>query len=53
MFGETEYDPVRQYPSIGIDEQLEALSRAVKAGKVSGIVKQFQLSTFQYINAES
>ncbi|KAL4277738.1 hypothetical protein AHAS_Ahas20G0337200 [Arachis hypogaea] len=34
MFGETEYDPVRQYPSIGIDEQLEALGRAVKAGKI-------------------
>ncbi|KAJ1426200.1 NADP-dependent oxidoreductase domain [Sesbania bispinosa] len=34
MFGETEYDPVRQYHSISIDEQLEALSRAVKAGKI-------------------
>ncbi|XP_061362571.1 uncharacterized protein LOC133306289 [Gastrolobium bilobum] len=34
MFGETEYDPVRQYPSISIDEQLEALSRAVKSGKI-------------------
>lgn len=39
MFGETEYDPDRQYSSISIDEQLEALSRAVKAGKVSSIVK--------------
>ncbi|KAG5025258.1 hypothetical protein JHK82_021164 [Glycine max] len=36
MFGETEYDPVQQYASISIDEQLEALSAAVKAGKASG-----------------
>uniref|UniRef100_A0A0R0JWL7 NADP-dependent oxidoreductase domain-containing protein n=1 Tax=Glycine max TaxID=3847 RepID=A0A0R0JWL7_SOYBN len=34
MFGETEYDPVQQYASISIDEQLEALSAAVKAGKI-------------------
>ncbi|KAK7318893.1 hypothetical protein RJT34_03600 [Clitoria ternatea] len=34
MFGETEYDPVRQYPSVGIDEQLEALSTAIQAGKI-------------------
>ncbi|KAK7399720.1 hypothetical protein VNO78_10909 [Psophocarpus tetragonolobus] len=34
MFGETEYDPIRQYASISIDEQLEALSAAVKAGKI-------------------
>jgi len=39
MFGETEYDPVRQYASVSIDEQLEALSTAVKAGKASGIVR--------------
>jgi hypothetical protein len=35
MFGETEYDPARQYSSISIHEQLEALSKAVKAGKVT------------------
>ncbi|XP_027345069.1 uncharacterized protein LOC113857412 [Abrus precatorius] len=34
MFGETKYDPVRQYSSISIDEQLEALGTAVKAGKI-------------------
>lgn len=34
MFGETEYDPVQQYSSISIDEQLEALSRAVNDGKI-------------------
>jgi hypothetical protein len=35
MFGETEYDPAQQYSSISIHEQLEALSKAVKAGKVT------------------
>lgn len=34
MFGETEYDPRRQYCSIPIEEQLHALTRAVDAGKV-------------------
>ncbi|KAI4301323.1 hypothetical protein L6164_034611 [Bauhinia variegata] len=34
MFGETEYDPNRQYTSVSIDEQLEALSRFVNAGKI-------------------
>ncbi|XLR47804.1 hypothetical protein S83_032464, partial [Arachis hypogaea] len=33
MFGETEYEPIHQYPSIGIGEQLEALEKAVKTGK--------------------
>lgn len=35
MFGETQYDPVRQFPSVSIEEQLDALRRAVDAGKVS------------------
>lgn len=35
MFGETEYDPIRQFSSVGIEEQLDALGRAVDAGKVS------------------
>ncbi|KAJ6677056.1 PROTEIN TAS [Salix viminalis] len=34
MFGETEYDPTRQFCSVGIEEQLDALSRAVAAGKI-------------------
>lgn len=34
MFGETEYDPSRQYSSVPIEEQLDALGRAVDAGKV-------------------
>lgn len=35
MFGETEYDPTRQFDSVGIEEQLDSLGRAVEAGKVS------------------
>ena len=35
MFGETEYDPNQPFCSVSIDEQLEALSRAVNSGKVS------------------
>ncbi|CAK7349647.1 unnamed protein product [Dovyalis caffra] len=34
MFGETEYDPTRQFCSVGVEEQLDALGRAVSAGKI-------------------
>ncbi|XP_077240591.1 uncharacterized protein LOC143881418 isoform X2 [Tasmannia lanceolata] len=34
MFGETDYDPSRQFGSIPIEEQLDALGRAVDAGKI-------------------
>ncbi|XP_076899842.1 uncharacterized protein LOC143553825 [Bidens hawaiensis] len=34
MFGETDYDPVRQYNSVSIEEQLDVLGRAVDAGKI-------------------
>ncbi|XP_050110697.1 uncharacterized protein LOC126589455 isoform X1 [Malus sylvestris] len=34
MFGETEYDPTRQFCSIPIEEQLDALGRAVDSGKI-------------------
>ncbi|KAJ6848354.1 uncharacterized protein M6B38_273895 [Iris pallida] len=34
MFGETEYDPSRQYIFVTIEEQLDALRRAVDAGKI-------------------
>ncbi|CAN1235872.1 Protein tas [Linum perenne] len=34
MFGETEYDPTHQFSSITIEEQLDALGRAVAAGKI-------------------
>ncbi|XP_050236143.1 uncharacterized protein LOC126686152 [Mercurialis annua] len=34
MFGETEYHPTRQFSSVSIEEQLDALGRAVDAGKI-------------------
>lgn len=34
MFGETDYDPSRQYSSIPMEEQLEALGKSIEAGKV-------------------
>lgn len=34
MFGETQYDPTKQYTSVGVEEQLDALGKAVDAGKV-------------------
>ena len=34
MFGETDYDPARSYPSVPLEEQLTALTAAVRAGKV-------------------
>ncbi|XP_074275129.1 uncharacterized protein LOC141599116 [Silene latifolia] len=34
MFGETEYDPARQYCSSPIEDQLHALSKAIDAGKI-------------------
>ncbi|KAJ8759756.1 hypothetical protein K2173_009857 [Erythroxylum novogranatense] len=34
MFGETEYDPTRQFSSVCIEEQLDALGRVVNAGKI-------------------
>ncbi|RZR99475.1 hypothetical protein BHM03_00029023, partial [Ensete ventricosum] len=35
MFGETDYDPSRQYGSVAIEEQLDALGKAVDSGKVN------------------
>ncbi|CAN6168380.1 unnamed protein product [Urochloa humidicola] len=34
MFGEIEYDPSCQYTSVPMEQQLEALGRAIDAGKV-------------------
>lgn len=36
MFGETEFDPNRTFPSVSFEEQLTALDKAICAGKVSG-----------------
>ncbi|KAK0582956.1 hypothetical protein LWI29_031502 [Acer saccharum] len=41
MFGETEYDPIRQYKSVSIEEQLDALGKAVDAGKVAEMVARY------------
>lgn len=35
MFGETEYDLNRQFSSVPIEEQLDALGKAVDCGKVN------------------
>lgn len=34
MFGETDYDPGRTYASIPLEEQLEALACAQRAGQI-------------------
>ncbi|KAK4786472.1 hypothetical protein SAY86_003161 [Trapa natans] len=34
MFGEFDYDPSRQFNSVSVEEQLDALGRAVAAGKI-------------------
>ncbi|XP_042491388.1 protein tas-like isoform X3 [Macadamia integrifolia] len=34
MFGETDYDPTRQFSSVPIEEQLDTLGKAVDAGKI-------------------
>ncbi|KAF7818260.1 Protein tas [Senna tora] len=53
MFGETEYDPDRQYSSVSIDEQLEALSRAVSAGKIRyiGLSNETPYGVMKFIQA--
>ncbi|GMP43584.1 hypothetical protein CsSME_00012893 [Camellia sinensis var. sinensis] len=48
MFGETEFDPIQQFHSIDIEEQLDALGRAVDAGKVTGTIKGFAASVSLY-----
>ncbi|KAJ4773046.1 NAD(P)-linked oxidoreductase superfamily protein [Rhynchospora pubera] len=34
MFGETEYDPTKQYSSVPMEEQLDALQKAIENGKI-------------------
>lgn len=41
MFGEFEYDPTRQFGSVSVEEQLDALGRAVVAGKVGNVALWF------------
>ncbi|KAJ6677087.1 PROTEIN TAS [Salix viminalis] len=53
MFGETEYDPTRQFCSVGIEEQLDALSRAVAAGKIRyiGVSNETPYGVMKFIQA--
>ena len=37
MFGESEYDPYQTYLSVPLEEQLEALAAAKRAGKIRHI----------------
>lgn len=39
MFGEIEYDPSKQYTSVPMEEQLNALQKAIDNGKVCCISK--------------
>ena len=53
MFGETDYDPARQYSSVSFDEQLDALGRAVDAGKVGNqliILSHIIYDLYKYSN---
>ncbi|WOK93337.1 hypothetical protein Cni_G02034 [Canna indica] len=60
MFGETEYDPIRQYGSVAIEEQLHALGKAIDAGKIRyiglsnetpyGVMKFLQISSYIHSN---
>lgn len=52
MFGETDYDPVRQLSSVPIEEQLDALGKAVHAGKVSDVLCILALHTLSLIKIQ-
>ncbi|KAH7523765.1 hypothetical protein FEM48_Zijuj06G0046800 [Ziziphus jujuba var. spinosa] len=53
MFGETEYDPTRQFCSISIDEQLDALGKAVVAGKIRyvGLSNETPYGVMKFVQA--
>ena len=50
MFRDAEHDPVWQFSSVPIEEQLDALGRAVDAGKVSDIWCVLPLHTLPHQN---
>ncbi|KAL7172262.1 hypothetical protein ACSBR2_031870 [Camellia fascicularis] len=52
MFGETEYDPILQFHSIDIEEQLDALGRAVDAGKIRyvGLSKETPYGVMKFLH---
>ena len=49
MFGETDYDPRLQFTSVPLEEQLEALERAVNCGKVKD---RFYINNFKEFSEE-
>lgn len=53
MFGETDYDPDRQFRSISFDEQLDALGRAVNAGKIRfvGVSNETPYGVMKFLQA--
>ncbi|KAI7745175.1 hypothetical protein M8C21_019169, partial [Ambrosia artemisiifolia] len=53
MFGETEYDPARQYNHVSFEEQLDALGRAVDAGKIRfiGVSNETPYGVMKFLQA--
>nr|KAJ0207392.1 hypothetical protein LSAT_V11C500297380 [Lactuca sativa] len=53
MFGETDYDPVRQYSPVSFDEQLDALGTAVDAGKIRfiGVSNETPYGVMKFLQA--
>lgn len=53
MFGETEYDPTRQFCSVPIEDQLDALGRAVDSGKIRyvGLSNETPYGVMKFLHA--
>lgn len=51
MFGDLEYDPACAYTASPIEEQLEALAAAVRAGKVRAVRGAAARSAVQQLSA--
>ncbi|KAD3336619.1 hypothetical protein R6Q59_028302 [Mikania micrantha] len=53
MFGETDYDPVRQYNVVSFEEQLDALGRAIDAGKIRfvGVSNETPYGVMKFLQA--
>nr|XP_043610478.1 protein tas-like [Erigeron canadensis] len=53
MFGEIDYDPARQFNSVSFDEQLDALGRAVDAGKIRyiGVSNETPYGVMKFLQA--
>ncbi|XP_021993361.1 protein tas isoform X1 [Helianthus annuus] len=53
MFGETDYDPANQYNHVSFEEQLDALGRAVDAGKIRfiGVSNETPYGVMKFLQA--